>query len=193
QTTTRRFRSDELKHFKIPLTLTSCERRFNGDLTVSRQFDEVGIGKVKVVACDAPRKGITKAEREIEAVEARVGKRIQIARPKDSVIEPRLVFNLRHEGARDASNSVGRSLHYGCAEMESAQRIVAELHAVSQFKEAVDETASINACDKNCRIIVISARNEGCRFRLLDCRQRSKTCRKWARQRSDHDGQFRRS
>src|SRR5215469_13242256 len=177
QATTDSLRRDELQGFKIALALTRRERWLNGNSTVCREFDEVGVGKVEVVAGDTARKVIAEAEREVETIEARVGKRIQVACPKGPVIEPRLVFNLRQEGACDTSNSVGRSFHYGCGEMESAQRIIAELHAVGEFKESVDEPTRIDACHKNCGIVVISARNEGGGFHLLDCRQCSKACR----------------
>ena len=104
---------DELQGFKIALAFAGLERGLNVDLLVAGNFDQVGIGEVEVVAGNAAGEVPANAQRKVEAVEARGGKRVQIGGPEGAVVEPGLVFDLRAESAENAAHLVGGGLDDG--------------------------------------------------------------------------------
>ena len=101
------FGGDKLEGFEVALALAGLESRFDVDLLVAGDLDEVGVGEVEVVAGDAAGEVPAEAEREVEAVEAGGGESVEVGGPEGAVVEPGFVLDLGEEGAGDAADAVG--------------------------------------------------------------------------------------
>ena len=115
--------------------------RRDGDVG-ARHLDQIGIGKVEIVAGHTLGKIIAKAQREVEAVETRRHQHIEIGAPAVAIIEPGLVLGLAEEGPRHAAHAVRRGFFDAVLQMQRDG--TAKFHPLGQLMQAIDKTARVH-------------------------------------------------
>ena len=98
----RRLLGDEAQGIPVLFPLAHRQQRLDPHLIIAGHGDQIGIGKMQIVAGDPGGKVIGQPKRQGEAVEAAGRQQIEIARPEIAVIEPGLVMAFVAEQAGDA-------------------------------------------------------------------------------------------
>src|SRR5579871_564868 len=148
------------------MAFSRLQRRFHDDLFVTGNLNKIRIREMKVIACNSAREIVAETKREVEPIEASKGERIQIVFPKGAIVKPGLIFNFRKECSRHTANFVRCYIDYRRGYMQCGERVVIQARPLSEFKETIDKTASIKACDENSRCVVVLPRNESSCLRL---------------------------
>jgi hypothetical protein len=104
---------------------------------------------VKIIPGNAPREIVTELKCEIEAIKTREGKCIQVIFPKAAIVESGLILNFREKRPGHAAYFVRRALNHRRAQIQRGERIFVQAYSRSKFKQAVDDSTSINAGDEN--------------------------------------------
>src|SRR5579872_5680280 len=131
-----------------PRALWRCELQY-AHIGITRNIDKIGIRQMQIIVGDAARKVILKPVCEREAIEAAGSEPIEITAPECLVVVPGFVFNLGAKVPAHTANIVRRILFNGLVEAQGRDRIGAELHALCQLQQTVDESQRILRRNKN--------------------------------------------
>ncbi len=89
---------------------------------------------MKIISCNPSREIVTEPKREIEAIETRESKCIQVIFPESAIVEPGLILNFREKRPGHAANFVRRYLNHRRGQIQSGERIVVQPYSLSELK-----------------------------------------------------------
>ena len=123
QAARRRLLDDETERLQITLPFAVVQR-YGADLAPGN-IDQIRVGKMQIIAGDAPREIVAPAEGEAEAIESIRDEVRKVVAPIVAVVEPALILDIADECAVDASDAVSGRSSRGAASVSAATGFVA--------------------------------------------------------------------